>query len=50
VSTGTTKIEVKDGILTLRGDTASQAQKELMTEYAKDVDGVKDVNNEMTIE
>ncbi|MFH0871531.1 MAG: BON domain-containing protein [bacterium] len=35
--------------MTLRGDAASQAQKELTTEYAKDVEGVKDVNNEMTV-
>jgi osmotically-inducible protein OsmY len=45
VSAGTTEVDVKDGIVTLRGDTASQTQKELTTEYAKDVEGVKDVNN-----
>jgi hyperosmotically inducible protein len=49
VSVGTTEVDVKDGIVTLRGDAASQAQKELTTEYAKDVEGVKDVNNEMTV-
>lgn len=49
VSAGTTEVDVKDGIVTLRGEAASQAQKELTTEYAKDVDGVKDVNNEMTV-
>jgi hyperosmotically inducible periplasmic protein len=49
VSAGTTEVDVKDGIVTLRGDAASQAQKELTTEYAKDVDGVKNVNNEMTV-
>ena len=46
VSSGTTEVDVKDGIVTLRGDAASQARKELTTEYAKDVEGVKDVNNE----
>jgi len=40
---------VKDGIVTLQGDAISQAQKDLTTEYAKDVEGVKDVNNEMTV-
>ena len=40
---------VKDGIVTLRGEATSQAQKELTTEYAKGVEGVKDVNNEMTV-
>ena len=49
VNAGTTEVDVKDGIVTLRGDAASQAQKELTTEYAKDVDGVKDVRNEMTV-
>jgi osmotically-inducible protein OsmY len=49
VSAGTTEVDVKDGIVTLRGDAASQAQKELTTEYARDVEGVKDVKNEMTV-
>jgi hyperosmotically inducible protein len=40
---------VKEGVVSLRGEAASQAQKELTTEYAKDVEGVKAVNNEMTI-
>ena len=44
-----TEVNTKDGIVTLRGDAASQAQKELTAEYAKDVEGVKDVNNEMTV-
>ena len=46
---GNINIYVKDGIVTLRGDSASQAQKDLTTEYAKDVDGVKDVKNEMIV-
>jgi hyperosmotically inducible periplasmic protein len=49
VSANTTEVDVKDGIVTLRGDASSQAKKELTTEYAKDVEGVKDVNNEMTV-
>jgi hyperosmotically inducible periplasmic protein len=49
VSAGTTEVDVKDGIVTLRGRAASHAQKELTTEYARDVEGVKDVNNEMTV-
>jgi hyperosmotically inducible protein len=44
-----TEVSVKDAIVTLRGDATSQAQKELTTEYAKDVEGVKDVKNEMTV-
>jgi osmotically-inducible protein OsmY len=49
VNADSTNIYVKDGIVTLRGNAESQAQKDLTTEYAKDVDGVKDVNNEMTV-
>lgn len=45
----TTEVDVKDGIVTLRGDADNQAQKDLTTEYAKDVEGVKDVNNEMSL-
>lgn len=40
---------VKDGIVTLRGEATSQAQKDLTTEYAKGVEGVKEVKNEMTV-
>jgi hyperosmotically inducible periplasmic protein len=47
-ATGTT-VYVKDGIVTLQGEANSQAQKELTTEYAKDVDNVKEVKNDMTI-
>ena len=49
VSVRTTEVDVKDGIVTLRGDAASHAQKELTTEYAKDVEGIKGVNNEITV-
>ena len=49
VSAGKTEVDVKDGIVILRGEAASQAQKDLTTEYAKDVEGVKDVKNEMTV-
>jgi hyperosmotically inducible protein len=49
VSASGTDVYVKEGVVSLRGEAASQAQKELTTEYAKDVEGVKAVNNEMTI-
>jgi len=49
VSASTTEVNVKDGIVTLRGEAANQAQKDLTTEYAKDVEGVKAVNNEMSV-
>jgi len=44
-----TEVDVTNGVVTLRGDAASQSQKELTAEYARDVEGVKDVKNEMTV-
>jgi len=41
--------DVKNGIVTLRGEATSRAQRDLTTEYAKAVEGVKDVKNEMTV-
>jgi osmotically-inducible protein OsmY len=41
--------DVRNGIVTLRGEATSQAQRDLTTEYAKAVEGVKDVKNEMTL-
>jgi osmotically-inducible protein OsmY len=47
-ATGTT-VYTKDGVVTLQGVASSLAQKELTAEYAKDIDNVKSVNNEMTV-
>ena len=44
-----TEVDTKNGIVTLQGKADSQAQMDLTTEYAKDVEGVKGVNNVMTI-
>lgn len=44
-----TDVSAKDGKITLKGNASSEAQKDLSTEYASDVDGVKNVNNEMTV-
>jgi len=49
VSASGTTVYVKDGIVTLQGEASSMAEKELTTEYARDVDNVKEVKNEMTI-
>lgn len=49
VNASSTDVSVKDGIVTLKGKAINQAQKDLTSEYAKDVEGVKSVNNEMTI-
>ena len=44
-----TDVNVRNGIVTLTGEASSLAQKELTTEYANDVEGVKGVRNEMTL-
>ncbi|MBF0169573.1 MAG: BON domain-containing protein [Nitrospinae bacterium] len=49
VNASATDVEVKGGVVTLRGKANSQAQKELTAEYANDVDGVKRVSNEMSV-
>lgn len=48
-ASGKTQVYVQNGVVTLKGAANSQSQKDLTTEYARDVDGVKDVVNEMTI-
>jgi hyperosmotically inducible periplasmic protein len=49
VSGTKTEVSVKDGIVTLKGEAANEAQKGLTTEYAKDITGVTSVKNEMTV-
>jgi osmotically-inducible protein OsmY len=49
LSASNTDVHVKDGIVTLRGEATSPAQIDLTTEYIKDVEGVKDVKNDMTV-
>ena len=43
------EVGVKDGWVTLRGDAGSLQEKELTTEYVKDIEGVKEVDNMMTV-
>ncbi|MBU1397963.1 MAG: BON domain-containing protein, partial [Proteobacteria bacterium] len=49
VNATATEIFAKDGTVTLRGKATSAAQMDLTNEYAKDVEGVKNVKNEMTV-
>lgn len=49
VSATGTDVSVKDGIVHLSGEASSEAQKELTGEYARDIEGVKGVKNEMTV-
>jgi osmotically-inducible protein OsmY len=44
-----TTVYTKDGVVTLQGEATSLAQKELTTEYARDIDNVKEVKNNMTV-
>jgi hyperosmotically inducible protein len=49
VSAANTQVYVDNGTVTLKGEAENQAQKDLTAEYAKDIEGIKDVKNEMTI-
>jgi osmotically-inducible protein OsmY len=49
VSGSSTQVDIRDGVITLRGVATSEAQKDLATEYAKDVQGVLLVTNVMTV-
>jgi len=49
VSTVNTKVDVQDGVATLTGKADSTAQKELTTAIVQDIDGVKAVNNQLTV-
>jgi osmotically-inducible protein OsmY len=44
-----TEVLADKGTITLRGEAANVAQKDLTTEYAMDIEGVEKVNNEMTL-
>lgn len=44
-----TEVETTSGIVTLRGEAENQAQKDLATEYALEIEGVKKVHNMMTV-
>ncbi len=50
VSATATKVDVKDGIVTLTGTAENLAQKDLTEVYAKDIDNVKSVRNEIVVE
>ncbi|MDW7761400.1 MAG: BON domain-containing protein [Acidobacteriota bacterium] len=42
-------VDVKDGLVTLHGEVGSQAERGLTAEYVKDVEGVKDIENKLTV-
>ena len=49
VSASATTVVVQDGVVTLTGTADNLAQKELTGAYAKDVDWVKSVNNDIIV-
>ena len=49
VSATATKVDVKDGVVTLTGTAQNAAQKDLTEAYAKDIDNVKTVRNEIVV-
>ena len=49
VSASKTEVTVKNGVVTLKGEASNSAKKELTTEYAKNVEGVKSVINNMKL-
>src|SRR5207244_568617 len=44
-----TDVDTKDGIVTITGTARNQAEKDLVTKLARDINGVRDVRNEMRI-
>lgn len=49
VSASSTKVDVRDGIVTLTGTAKNSAQKDLTGMYAKEIDNVKGVRNDIVI-
>jgi osmotically-inducible protein OsmY len=49
VSATSTKVAVRDGVVTLTGTVQNRAQKDLTEAYAKDIDNVKAVRNELVV-
>jgi len=49
VSAMDTEVTTENGVVTLTGKADNQAQKQLTTEYAKDVEGVTEVRNNLVI-
>lgn len=49
VSSTTTTVAVKDGVVTLTGSADNSAQKELTGLYAREIEGVKSVTNDIVV-
>lgn len=49
VSAANTKVDVRDGVVLLTGTADNVAQKELTEVYAKEIEGVKSVDNKLVV-
>jgi hyperosmotically inducible protein len=49
VKGGGLEVEVKDGVVTLRGKIETEKQKDKATKLTRKVQGVKQVNNELAV-
>lgn len=49
LSAANTEVDVQGGVVTLTGQAKNQAQIDLTTEYIKDVDGVVEVQNKVSV-
>jgi len=49
VSATATTVDVKDGVVTLSGNVQNRAQKDLTEVYAKDIENVKAVRNDLVV-
>lgn len=49
VSATATEVNAQSGVITLSGHADSEAQKQLTSEYAKDVEGVTEVRNDLIV-
>ena len=45
-----TQVKTNDGVVTLSGMAKNAAEKDLVTKLVQDINGVKKVKNQMTIE
>lgn len=44
-----TDVTTENGVVTIRGDAKTAAEKDLVTQLAKGIEGVRDVRNQMTV-
>ena len=49
VSASDTEVDTQNGVVTLKGKADTESQKQLTAEYAKDVDGVMEVRNNLIV-